>query len=108
MSAQWHPDPFGRAEFRYFDGTAWTHHVAVNGQQSTEPDDYPLVPPAQPLYAPPTPQPDRPGSGRLIAAAVMALISALLTAFICVVLFVIVSNPDAFNSFGSTWKRPGS
>ena len=33
---QWAPDPYGRAELRFFDGTSWTTHVASGGQQSTE------------------------------------------------------------------------
>jgi uncharacterized protein YxjI len=35
--AGWYPDPGGRHEFRYWDGTAWTEHVANRGQQSTDP-----------------------------------------------------------------------
>lgn len=33
---QWAPDPYGRAELRFFDGTSWTAHIASGGQQSTE------------------------------------------------------------------------
>lgn len=33
---QWAPDPYGRAELRFFDGTSWTAHVACGGQQTTE------------------------------------------------------------------------
>ncbi len=29
--AQWHPDPSGRFQFRYWDGQAWTSQVATNG-----------------------------------------------------------------------------
>lgn len=94
MTAEWRPDPLQRAQWRYFDGTQWTHHVSINGQQSVEPPDLPLAPA---VYAPPAPVPSRSGSGRLIAAGVMALVSALLTAFISVVLFVLVSDPSAFN-----------
>jgi hypothetical protein len=35
--ANWHPDPTGRFELRYFDGTAWTEHVVRGGQQSIDP-----------------------------------------------------------------------
>jgi hypothetical protein len=35
--ASWHPDPTGRFEMRYFDGTAWTEHVVRGGQQSIDP-----------------------------------------------------------------------
>lgn len=33
----WHPDPTGRHQFRYWDGIAWTEHVADDGRQSTDP-----------------------------------------------------------------------
>jgi uncharacterized protein YxjI len=33
----WYPDPWGRHEHRYYDGTAWTEHVASHGRQSTDP-----------------------------------------------------------------------
>lgn len=34
--ADWYPDPFGRFETRYWDGAAWTEHVASHGRQSTD------------------------------------------------------------------------
>jgi len=33
----WYPDPYGRHEHRYFDGTRWTEHVASHGKQSVDP-----------------------------------------------------------------------
>ena len=35
--ANWYPDPNGRADFRYWDGKAWTVHVSTDGVQSTDP-----------------------------------------------------------------------
>jgi hypothetical protein len=35
--ANWYPDPMGRFDLRYWDGTAWTEHVSSNGVQSTNP-----------------------------------------------------------------------
>ena len=32
-SAGWYPDPLRRAQWRYFDGSQWSHHVASNGRQ---------------------------------------------------------------------------
>jgi uncharacterized protein YxjI len=32
----WYPDPYGRHELRYFDGTRWTEHVASHGRQSVD------------------------------------------------------------------------
>jgi hypothetical protein len=33
----WYPDPSGRFELRYWDGTRWTEHVSVGGEQSSDP-----------------------------------------------------------------------
>jgi uncharacterized protein YxjI len=35
--ADWYPDPSGRHELRYYDGTQWTEHVSSGGRQSVEP-----------------------------------------------------------------------
>ena len=35
--AAWHPDPYGRHELRYWDGTQWTEHVSSHGKQSVDP-----------------------------------------------------------------------
>ena len=35
--AAWYPDPSGRYELRYWNGSAWTEHVSRNGQQFTDP-----------------------------------------------------------------------
>ncbi|GAB2975734.1 AIM24 family protein [Nocardioides montaniterrae] len=42
-AANWHPDPTGRHELRYWDGAAWTDHVSDRGNVATDP----LHPPAQ-------------------------------------------------------------
>ena len=34
--ANWYPDPTGRHQLRYWDGTAWTDHVSDTGVQSTD------------------------------------------------------------------------
>ncbi len=33
----WHPDPMGRFEHRYWDGSGWTEHVSTAGSQSSDP-----------------------------------------------------------------------
>ena len=35
--ANWHPDPTGRHQLRYWDGNAWTDHVSTNGQSGVDP-----------------------------------------------------------------------
>lgn len=42
--ANWHPDPTGRHELRYWDGTAWTDHVSDRGITGTDPVDAPGAP----------------------------------------------------------------
>lgn len=36
MAAGWFPDPSARHAYRYYDGSAWTAHVADNGVQSVD------------------------------------------------------------------------
>ena len=45
--ANWYPDPTGRHEHRYYDGSAWTDHVANDGIQSTDPVDAAPEPPSR-------------------------------------------------------------
>ena len=37
VPANWYKDPAGRFELRYWNGTAWTEHVASGGKQSVDP-----------------------------------------------------------------------
>lgn len=43
MNPGWHPDPTGRFDIRYWDGTLWTEHVGRAGVQTVDP-----LPPAIP------------------------------------------------------------
>ena len=56
----WYPDPTGRHEVRYFDGTTWTEHVANNGLSALDPiaDGAPVV-----------------GSGAELAASIVPAVS---------------------------------
>ena len=64
----WWPDPLGRFELRYWDGSSWTHHVSTRGQPAIDsPVAVPTVPtsPAAsavlPVVTPePTPAPAAP------------------------------------------------
>jgi hypothetical protein len=38
-AADWYPDPCGRHEHRYWDGKAWTDHVADGGRAAVDPVD---------------------------------------------------------------------
>ncbi|MGO4257931.1 DUF2510 domain-containing protein [Marmoricola sp. RAF53] len=39
--ANWHPDPSGRFDLRYWDGTQWTEHVTKDRVQGTDPLSFP-------------------------------------------------------------------
>jgi Domain of unknown function (DUF4041)/T5orf172 domain/Protein of unknown function (DUF2510) len=48
MSGQWHPDPMGRHQLRFWDGTVWSEHVSDSGVTSIDPlhDSAPVAVPA--------------------------------------------------------------
>ena len=35
--ADWYPDPSGKHEYRYWDGSQWTANVSNHGRQSSDP-----------------------------------------------------------------------
>ena len=51
----WLPDPTGRYEYRWWDGTTWTDQVSNQGQPSTDPLEVALPPPQQQQPGPPPP-----------------------------------------------------
>src|SRR4051812_20500756 len=55
MSAGWFADPGQRHEYRYYDGLAWTDHIADSGVMGSEP--LPPPPPQHPVVLPPPPPP---------------------------------------------------
>lgn len=52
QAAGWLNDPYGRYQQRYWDGAAWTAHVATNGVQQVDPlGNSPVIPFATPATA---------------------------------------------------------
>jgi hypothetical protein len=45
-AGEWGTDPFGRHEYRYWDGREWTDHVSDGGRTSLDPAS---LAPAKPL-----------------------------------------------------------
>jgi uncharacterized protein YxjI len=45
--ANWYPDPTGRHQHRYWNGTAWSDHVSDNGVTGSDPVQGPAVPAAR-------------------------------------------------------------
>ena len=58
----WYPDPLGRADYRYWDGAAWTHWVSTGGASTRDDTDLPygLPEPAHLATAPGMPSPMAP------------------------------------------------
>jgi len=78
-AADWHPDPVGRHEFRYWDGAAWTGNVSDLGQASVDPMEAPPAPSATPVQdAPAGPKTASRGTKKLvIIGAVLLLLVAV-------------------------------
>lgn len=51
-TGQWHNDPTGRHQYRYFDGVQWTDHVSDNGVSSVDPLNGTPQPVTQPVTQP--------------------------------------------------------
>ena len=107
--ASWQPDPTGKHDHRYWDGTQWTENVADAGVASTDPYDAPTSPgdeptavtpiepadttasypttAAPPPYLPPTPVPDGGGTrdnrrGLVIGGAILAAVAVAVIALL--------------------------
>ena len=66
VAADWHSDPSGRHELRYWDGSAWTDHVSDAGTTAIEPLGVDAPPPAP--EQPPPPPPPAPSTGPVPAS----------------------------------------
>lgn len=72
----WYPDPFGRAQVRWWSGAAWTEHVGTDGQSFTDPPiESPAVVPHAPVpqAAPAAATPAAPGRS-LTASQKLAIV----------------------------------
>jgi len=73
----WHPDPFGRFELRYYNGSAWTADVTTHGQRMVDPLG---AGPADRVAGSPPPfrpqQPPRRGNGLAITAMILGIVGA--------------------------------
>jgi Protein of unknown function (DUF2510) len=59
QAARWYPDPTGRFQFRYWDGTAWTAHVATQGAGSVDTEPLPPALPGPAVWGSPAGSPQR-------------------------------------------------
>jgi len=78
---EWLPDPEGRHELRWWDGTQWTEHVSDKGQQGTDP--------LADAVPPPPPGSGSRRSGRATAALVLGIVGILVFPVVCSTLAII-------------------
>lgn len=80
-SQEWLPDPSGRHQLRWWDGSEWTEHVSDQGTQATDPlaGDAP----------PPPPGAGARRSGRATAALVLGIVGILVFPVVCSTLAII-------------------
>lgn len=77
---EWLPDPAGRHQLRWWDGTVWTEHISDNGDQGIDP----IVP-----STPPPPGAAARRSGRATAALVLGIVGVLVFPVVCSTLAII-------------------
>lgn len=86
MQPGWYPDPTGRFEHRYHNGSGWTADVSTDGQRMV--DAFGVAPsatrpvPAAPGGGPPPPPGGSAGNGLATAAMVLGIIGAVFGAMI--------------------------
>lgn len=106
--AGWFPDPLGRYEHRYFNGTVWTADVANGGNRLVDPlGTAPQVTPGSPFPAPPAAAlyggyEPTPRNGIAVAAMVCGIIAVLIAwiPFLVVVGLVLAILAVAFGIQG--------
>lgn len=84
--AAWYPDPSGRHDHRWFNGSSWTADVADGGNRGFDPLVGPFASSARPLASPSSPEGSRPGR----AAALTSLTLGALSMAIAWMPFVVV------------------
>jgi len=95
----WHPDPYGRHQHRFWDGTAWTGRVANAGVESSDP--LPATAPPDtfgtdaPAVAPPS---SGSGGRRALAIGTTALVAA---AIVVAVVLLVGGNDKKGPSLGT-------
>ena len=106
--AGWHPDPLGRHQYRYWDGTNWSDHVADNGVTSWDPVTPPAgpVPPAYGYLGPPA-APARPRRSRKKLWLGLALVVVLVAAAVGGFSFL-VSQVDGAGTFAREIEEGGA
>jgi len=87
-SGGWHPDPTGRHQHRWWDGTQWTDQVSDGGATSTDPMTAPPAAPMAPAYGFGGPPAPRKGANWKI----IGIVGAVLVVAIGLVVFLAVRD----------------
>jgi Protein of unknown function (DUF2510) len=71
----WYPDPSGRFEFRFHNGSLWTADVSTNGQRYVDPLGASPAP-SQPSFSPTAPRSGEQGNGLALASMILGITAA--------------------------------
>jgi Protein of unknown function (DUF2510) len=112
----WQADPAGRHQFRYWDGSQWTDHVADQGVLSTEPlGPAPPAPtaPTQPAYPPsyyyaPAPAAAPPARRRRSKVPLVIGLLAVVALLAAGTVYVLASRGDGSGTFARELEDRGS
>jgi hypothetical protein len=102
--ASWQPDPHGRHEYRYWDGTAWTDQVSDGGVVSTDPPGdaptaaQPAVGGTPPPYVPPTD--GAPQKGK-VPVGILALVGLVVAALVAGAIILLTGGDDGGGGGGA-------
>ena len=72
----WYPDPSGRFEFRFHNGSLWTADVSTNGQRYVDPLGAAPTP-SQPSFSPTSPRAGEPRNGLALASMILGIIAVV-------------------------------
>lgn len=97
--AGWYPDPLGRYDLRYHNGTTWTADVAVDGRRAVDPAG--VSPSPVPGWGPAPPQPR---NGSAVASMVCGIVAAAL-GWIPFVAFAMVALAIVAIALGAHGRR---
>jgi len=94
--ADWYPDPVGRHELRYWDGTVWTSNVADSGQVSVDPlEAWPTPSVAAAVVTASGREPAARGTKRLVILGAILLLLIFVGAGSCSVVSASMAARDA-------------
>ncbi len=92
--AGWHPDPAGRADYRWWDGTAWTSSIAAGGVTMIDLEGTPSGPPPDGAGEATTPSIDTTDTASRMSTIVTATVAVLIVVLVVGLIAVVRHGDD--------------